>query len=387
MSAKMFGMVFDHYPGGGNELLLALKLADNADQDGGSIFPSVGTLAAKTRLSERTVQYQLKRMLEMGWLEKVREGFGGGRGGGFGRAREYRISPDWVRAYDGSLPLAERPVWTPRSAGTATEAIHKEMGAKTAPISQGCEASVQSNRAAQSPQSPAGCTNCQSESLQVRSVPVEQATARSSSRPKRGAEIAPISCDMARKGVQPRAEMGAIAVAEMGATAIAPYPPLTVIEPNTPQPPADAGGVQIGFEDFFAEYPRKEHEARARQQWAKLDPDHGLAAEIVAAVRAQVAGHQWQRLMREQRGHFIPLPGNWLRNERWLDVVEVSIAGSILSQWWLTLEGTQEKGRELGKPYSLKALGNAYTDDQLQAHNRRYREEIEALDAKTRRRA
>ena len=36
MSGKAVGMVFDHYIGRGAELLLAVKLADNAHDDGTS---------------------------------------------------------------------------------------------------------------------------------------------------------------------------------------------------------------------------------------------------------------------------------------------------------------------------------------------------------------
>ena len=49
MSARMTGMVFDRYPGGGGEFALALALADNAHDDGTSIYPSVETLAKKSR--------------------------------------------------------------------------------------------------------------------------------------------------------------------------------------------------------------------------------------------------------------------------------------------------------------------------------------------------
>ncbi|WP_260439199.1 helix-turn-helix domain-containing protein [Burkholderia sp. Bp9099] len=94
MSAKLSGMVFDRYPVGGGEMLLALKLADNAHDDGTHIFPSVGTMAEKTRQSVRAVQYQLRRMQESGWLMLVRPARGGRNGTGY--PAEYRINPDWI---------------------------------------------------------------------------------------------------------------------------------------------------------------------------------------------------------------------------------------------------------------------------------------------------
>lgn len=87
--------VFARYPNGGGEMLLALALADHADDGGNNIFPSIKALAEKTRQSERTVQYQLRRMEESGWLMRV--GYGNG---GRSQTTEYRISPIWVKGAD-----------------------------------------------------------------------------------------------------------------------------------------------------------------------------------------------------------------------------------------------------------------------------------------------
>ena len=92
MSIKVMTAVFDRYPNGGGEMLLALALADHASDDGTRIYPSVKALAEKTRQSERTVQYQLRRMQEAGWLILVNAG-----NGGRGMASEYRISSDWLK--------------------------------------------------------------------------------------------------------------------------------------------------------------------------------------------------------------------------------------------------------------------------------------------------
>ncbi len=126
----MTGMVFERYPGGGGELLLALALADNAHDDGTRIFPSVGTLAVKSRQSERSVQYQLRKMERIGWLEVVNEG--GGRMKGYksgGRPREYRISPFWING--GELAVA----------GDADEQPEDSKGANSAPFAKGAKQS------------------------------------------------------------------------------------------------------------------------------------------------------------------------------------------------------------------------------------------------------
>lgn len=95
-------MVFDRYPSGGGEMLLALALADHAHDDGTHIFPSIARLAEKTRQSERSVQYQLRRMEQSGWLVLVNAGIGGRRSGfgEGGRTRQYRINPEWMKGAD-----------------------------------------------------------------------------------------------------------------------------------------------------------------------------------------------------------------------------------------------------------------------------------------------
>ncbi len=92
MSIKIQTMVWDRYPGEDHELLLALKLADFCDDNGEHIFPSIETMAEKTRRSARAVQYQIKAMVERGWLILVANA-----SGGRGRACEYRINPEWIK--------------------------------------------------------------------------------------------------------------------------------------------------------------------------------------------------------------------------------------------------------------------------------------------------
>ncbi|MEQ6474184.1 helix-turn-helix domain-containing protein [Comamonas sp. wu1-DMT] len=92
MSVKVMNAVFERYPNGGGEMLLALALADHASDDGTRVYPSIKALAEKTRQSERSVQYQLRRMQESGWLILVNAG-----NGGRSMHSEYRISLDWIK--------------------------------------------------------------------------------------------------------------------------------------------------------------------------------------------------------------------------------------------------------------------------------------------------
>ena len=91
MSVKVMSVIFDRYPNGGGEMLLALALADHAHDDGTSVRPSVRTLAKKTRQSERTVQYQLRKMQACGWLILVRISSGKP-----GDTNEYKINSAWL---------------------------------------------------------------------------------------------------------------------------------------------------------------------------------------------------------------------------------------------------------------------------------------------------
>ncbi|MCA8320050.1 helix-turn-helix domain-containing protein [Burkholderia cepacia] len=118
MSIKVQTMVWDRYPGEDHELLLALKLADYCDDNGEHIFPSIETMAEKTRRSARAVQYQIKNMVKRGWLILVANA-----SGGRGRACEYRINPDWINGAE----------IAPISAGS--------KGATDAPIGKGAASS------------------------------------------------------------------------------------------------------------------------------------------------------------------------------------------------------------------------------------------------------
>lgn len=285
MSGKLVGMVFDFYPSGGGELLLAVKLADSANDDGTSIFPSVSTLAGQTRQSERTVQYQLRRMQAMGWLVLVREGFGGGRGSGTGRAREYRIHPDWVRAHDVKVPEAQRPVWTYKAGNDA---------------------------------------------------PVDNSTAK-----EMGANFAPI-----KSAPKPRSEkeMGATAIAERGATAAAPYPSLPVLIPIPPNPPA--GGAR-DFERFVEAWPtgKRTKLVKARAVFADLVARQVVSvAELVAAAASQAEVQAWAG----DGAKRVPAPDRWLREQRWQDGAAGGDASTSGGQWQDSRQGIEVMGERLG---------------------------------------
>lgn len=73
MSIGAMCAVWNRYPEGGGELLLALAIADAANGNGEVFIPRISELAAKTRQSEPVVLNGLLRMSAAGWLECVDE--------------------------------------------------------------------------------------------------------------------------------------------------------------------------------------------------------------------------------------------------------------------------------------------------------------------------
>jgi len=68
MSIKVMTWVWDHSPAVGTELLMLLAIADHASDNGRDAWPSIKTLARRTRLGERTVQRVLRRLADEGHL-------------------------------------------------------------------------------------------------------------------------------------------------------------------------------------------------------------------------------------------------------------------------------------------------------------------------------
>lgn len=61
MSVKVMAHVWEHSQHKGSDLLTLLAIADHADDDG-QAYPSIQRLAYKTRMTERNVQYVLKKL-------------------------------------------------------------------------------------------------------------------------------------------------------------------------------------------------------------------------------------------------------------------------------------------------------------------------------------
>jgi hypothetical protein len=90
MSIKLMSLIWEHATVGGSELLMLLALADYANDDGGSIYPSMQTLAKKSRLSVDQARRVIHKLINDGVIELVEEG---GWKNGRNRSNEYRILP------------------------------------------------------------------------------------------------------------------------------------------------------------------------------------------------------------------------------------------------------------------------------------------------------
>lgn len=68
MSFKMTSLAWEASKTCGSDRLVLLALADTASHDG-EAWPAVSTLAEQCGVSVRTVQYSLRRLVELGELE------------------------------------------------------------------------------------------------------------------------------------------------------------------------------------------------------------------------------------------------------------------------------------------------------------------------------
>jgi hypothetical protein len=76
MSIRLMTMVWDVRWPTQNHLLVMLKLADHANDEGSKVWPAVATIAKQAQCSERTVQNVLKALRDCGLITAVKAGGG-----------------------------------------------------------------------------------------------------------------------------------------------------------------------------------------------------------------------------------------------------------------------------------------------------------------------
>lgn len=125
MSIRVMTTVWDNFPGSGSELLVMLALADWCNDDGGSVHPSIATVAKKVRTSESQARRLIRGLIEKGWVQVVGNEFGGAPGA----TRQYRVNVQKIAA---AVREAETGCMDARGSADATP----RMGARDG--SHGC---------------------------------------------------------------------------------------------------------------------------------------------------------------------------------------------------------------------------------------------------------
>lgn len=88
MSIKLMTWVWDGYPGKGSDLLCMLAMADFANDEGGSLHPSVATIAKKLRVDPKQARRLIHGLIDEGFVSVV----GNESGGQPGATRHYQIN-------------------------------------------------------------------------------------------------------------------------------------------------------------------------------------------------------------------------------------------------------------------------------------------------------
>lgn len=127
--------------------LALLALADWANDEGGSLYPSIAAIAARCSVSERTVQRILRDLAEDGWLRVV-----GNENGGRRKTRRYQLNA--VRISSGGIvkgaklsPFQDAERVTSAAERVTSTTVNGDMGVTRSIIDPPGEASARNKRA------------------------------------------------------------------------------------------------------------------------------------------------------------------------------------------------------------------------------------------------
>jgi hypothetical protein len=81
-------LVWDNFPRGGSDKLVMLAMADWCNDEGGSLHPSVATVARKVCVSDKQARVILHKLIDEGYLAVV----GNENGGNPGASRQYTLN-------------------------------------------------------------------------------------------------------------------------------------------------------------------------------------------------------------------------------------------------------------------------------------------------------
>lgn len=102
MSVRVLSKVWEYFPNGGSELLSMLALADWSDDEGFS-FPSIASIAKKTRLSASQARRIVHDLIDSGFVQVV----GNKNGGAKGSSRRYKINLTLLTASADASPTVD----------------------------------------------------------------------------------------------------------------------------------------------------------------------------------------------------------------------------------------------------------------------------------------
>jgi len=138
MSIKIMQEVMELAPVDQGTLLVLLVLADSADEGSRTCYPGVGSIAAKSRLSERQVQYCLQRLREIGVIDVSRNASPV-------KTNLYRITETskWAQARDAIIaPHSKKPETQSATCRDATHCVSETQPIAPKPSVTSVEPSV-----------------------------------------------------------------------------------------------------------------------------------------------------------------------------------------------------------------------------------------------------
>ncbi|MGI8482931.1 MAG: helix-turn-helix domain-containing protein [Thermomicrobiales bacterium] len=84
---------------------------------------------------------------------------------------------------------------------------------------------------------------------------------------------------------------------------------------NENQEQEEKQSPDVGFEEFWATYPKHVEKKLAVDQWKRIKPSPELQSEIMTAIVAQKTTRKWQE-------GYIKAPHRWLRDRNWEDEID-----------------------------------------------------------------
>ena len=113
MSIKIMTLVWENFTVGGSEKLAMLAMADWCNDDGGSLYPSISSIAKKINVSESQARRIVHKLIDDGYLAVI----GNHAGGDPGQSRQYKMN----------IKMLYTPIANATPSAGATPSIHAQL--------------------------------------------------------------------------------------------------------------------------------------------------------------------------------------------------------------------------------------------------------------------